>query len=379
MQRDLQDSRPLPSTNNNANRKVITKKVVPNPLNPKVLEAVKAREEELKNDPHARHIDAHNVQCLLCDRIIKLSSKSLFDLSHWKEHRSRKHGIRIGNVKKPHTTRILVEETNERVKSRKPSSTPSDHNKKSVQNQLITAQLHKYPSPSGSDTSSQSSGDAPRRSTRSHKSSHRFNPLAPVLNDASHSSSRRRSLRHHSSAQGCSQIEVTPPSARRSRSDRAESSPLSSVPRSFASSTSSLTSLSSSDISPSSIGEDPVNPLPVLPELTLPSEIMEYLSFARCPPQIYRTTSATDPVRSFPCWRDWSWSMLNLPRWSTCEDEDEEGEHKPHRPLSSPRGDTKSAAVPECTMDEGDPHLRSTGVGYMFFDHDASSSPLEYF
>ncbi|KAF9266906.1 hypothetical protein L218DRAFT_755858 [Marasmius fiardii PR-910] len=398
MQSDLQvtESHPLPTTNNaNAKRKAAAvKTAIPNP---KVLEAIKFREEELKNDPNARYVDPHNVWCLLCDRNIKLSTKSLFDLSHWKEHRLKRHGIRhssVSGINKPHTTRLLVEETKERVKLRKESTTaamPSD-NWNPVQNPLVTMQLRKYPSPSSSDTSSQSSssGEAPRRSARLPKPSHRFNPLTSAPNKASRSSSRRRPSCNFSSIQDSIQTTATPPVSRRTRSGEREKSslPLSSVPRSSASSISSLTSLSSL----SSIEEDPqTNPLPALPDLKLPTEIQDYLRFSRWPPQNgatdtpHRDESEYSGGGSFPCWKDWSWSMLILPRWftrETGEDEVEGGEHRGRKLESFGISGISGAAddverlnmVPECTMEEDDSHSRSTGVGYMFFDQDASES-----
>jgi hypothetical protein len=51
--------------------------------------AAKAREKQLRDDPMAIVLSPLYVDCKGCGKRIKLSTKSLYDLSHWRTHRAR--------------------------------------------------------------------------------------------------------------------------------------------------------------------------------------------------------------------------------------------------------------------------------------------------
>ncbi|KAL0575287.1 hypothetical protein V5O48_006688 [Marasmius crinis-equi] len=296
----------------------------------KVEEAIRLREEELKSDIYAKYIDPHNVWCTICDKNIKLSEKSLFDLSHWREHKVKKHRIRPN---KPHTARGLISEAR--------SDTPSDT---SLDRKIPTIRLRKFPPPPSSDTSSQSSSvdtpaGGPRRSARTHKLAQRFNPLAA-------SGSRNRSR---------------------------DGTPFSSAPSSSASSSSSSSTLTSLALDHSSFSsvEDPqdgIIPLPVLPDLRLASEVEDYVKFRRwnCSASTVTDVAAQSESGLPPRWRDWSWSKLTLPRW--CMPEDSEGSPVMSRATTESSFDSSPSEECECDLDDSD---GDDAKSYMFFEQDS--------
>ncbi|KAJ8095257.1 hypothetical protein PM082_010480 [Marasmius tenuissimus] len=262
-------------------------------LRAKLEETIKLREEELRNDTNARFVDPHNVWCVICDRNIKLSDKSRFDLSHWREHKRKKHGIR------GHSTRGLVENVKERKQRQRQrksfvvgdaTATTTSSSSRTVDRKSLTIRL--YPSPPSSQSSS-SSGDTPGRKPTGRR---RFNPIPPATSSSSSSSSSLRRSKRNQSSKHTTPLYTT---------TRLQDSPLTS----------------------SSFEDDPTVPLPSLPDFRISSEMEAYVHFERLDldnnPVMYVDLPSYHSSSPDRPWTSWTFSRLTVPGWCVVDEVDD--------------------------------------------------------
>jgi len=241
--------------------------------------AAKTREKQLRDDSMAIVLGPLYVDCKGCGKRIKLSTKSLYDLSHWRTHR----------------TRCLKRQSRVR---KKPSSKP-DVRKRCLAMYSIYTNADRMIQLGTSEVTSLSRSEKPGIPL---KPADLYEPRVPAIKE------------NRSSSQRCSipSTPLTPPYT--------DEATINKKPAPSLLSKSSTTSHEEGDESVISIDHLPLRSEASTPH-PLPADVIFADYLLRSNRQMVLSTSNVQPR-----WQDWTWAHLRLPQFQALDHDPHSGE-----------------------------------------------------